>query len=106
MEELVWSKPGVLNILKNDVVLISLYGDSQEELPEAEQGVSASGRRIKTVGNKWSNFQIERYNLVAAPYYVMLDHDEKPLNKPIAYTPDAKKYENWLKTAITTFNNQ
>ena len=106
MEELVWSKPGVLNILKNDVVLISLYGDSQEKLPEAEQGVSASGRRIKTVGNKWSNFQIERYNLVAAPYYVMLDHDEKPLNKPIAYTPDVKKYENWLKTAITTFNNQ
>ena len=106
MEELVWSKPSVLNILKNDVVLISLYGDSQEKLPEAEQGVSASGRRIKTVGNKWSNFQIERYNLVAAPYYVMLDHDEKPLNKPIAYTPDVKKYENWLKTAITTFNNQ
>jgi len=106
MEELVWSKPGVLNILKNDVVLISLYGDSQEQLPEAEQGVSSTGRRIKTVGNKWSNFQIERYNIVAAPYYVMLDHDEKPLNKPVGYTPDVKKYENWLKNAVTTFNNQ
>ncbi len=106
MEELVWSKPEVLNILKNDVVLISLYGDSQEELPESEQGVSASGRRIKTVGNKWSNFQIERYNLVAAPYYVMLDHDESKLNEPVAYTPDVEKYENWLETAITTFNNQ
>ncbi len=106
MEELVWSKPEVLNLLKNDVVLISLYGDSQEELPAAEQGVSASGRRIKTVGNKWSNFQIERYNIVAAPYYVMLDHDETLLNKPVGYTPDAKKYEKWLKKAIITFNNQ
>ena len=106
MEELVWSKPEVLNLLKNDVVLISLYGDSQEELPAAEQGVSASGRRIKTVGNKWSNFQIERYNIVAAPYYVMLDHDETLLNEPVGYTPDAKKYEKWLKKAIITFNNQ
>ncbi|WP_298347914.1 thioredoxin family protein [uncultured Dokdonia sp.] len=106
MEELVWSKPEVLNLLKNDVVLISLYGDSQEELPEEEQGVSASGRRIKTVGNKWSNFQIERYNIVAAPYYVMLDHDETLLNKPVGYTPNAKKYEKWLEKAIITFNNQ
>ena len=106
MEELVWSKPEVLNLLKNDVVLISLYGDSQEELPKEEQGVSASGRRIKTVGNKWSNFQIERYNIVAAPYYVMLDHDETLLNKPVGYTPNAKKYEKWLEKAIITFNNQ
>lgn len=106
MEELVWSKPEILNILKNDIVLISLYGDSQEVLPVSEQGVSASGRRIKTVGNKWSNFQIERYNLVAAPYYVMLDHEEKPLNRPIGYTPNVQKYETWLEIAITTFNNQ
>lgn len=106
MEELVWSKPEILNILKNDIVLISLYGDSQEVLPASEQGVSPSGRRIKTVGNKWSNFQIERYNLVAAPYYVMLDHEEKPLNQPVGYTPNVQEYETWLETAITTFKNQ
>ena len=106
MEELVWSKPEILNILKNEVVLISLYGDSQEELPPSEQGVSASGRRIKTVGHKWSSFQIERYNLVAAPYYVMLDHNEELLSKPIGYTPDVKKYKKWLEDAISTFNNK
>ncbi len=106
MEELVWSQPEVLKILKNDIVLISLYGDSQEELPLEEQGVSASGRRIKTVGNKWSTFQIERYNLVAAPYYVMLDHDENELNEPVGYTPDVEEYENWLETAISKFKNQ
>ena len=105
MEERVWSDPKVLNILKNDIVLISLYGDSKEELPVSEQTVSASGRRIKTVGNKWSNFQIENYNIIAAPYYVLLDHDESTLNKPVAYTPDIEEYLAWLKEGTTRFNN-
>ncbi|MFC4635652.1 protein-disulfide reductase DsbD family protein [Dokdonia ponticola] len=105
MEERVWSDPKVLNILRNDIVLISLYGDSREELPKSEQGVSASGRRIKTVGNKWSNFQIEKYGILAAPYYVLLDHDEKELNTPVSYTPDINEYLVWLKEGITRFNN-
>jgi len=105
MEERVWSDPKVLNILKNDIVLISLYGDSKEELPASEQTVSVSGRRIKTVGNKWSNFQIENYNIIAAPYYVLLDHDETTLNKPVAYTPDIEEYLEWLKEGTTRFNN-
>lgn len=103
MEERVWSEPKVLDILRNDVVLISLYGDSREELPESEQTVSASGRRIVTVGNKWSNFQIERYQILAAPYYVLMDHDETSLNKPVAYTPDIEEYYEWLKEGIGTF---
>src|SRR5699024_2284390 len=37
MEERVWSEPEILSILKNDVVLISLYVDIKKELPEAEQ---------------------------------------------------------------------
>ena len=105
MEELVWSDPSVLNILKNDIVLISLYGDSRKVLPESEQGVSKSGRRIKTVGNKWLDFQIERFGIVAAPYYVLLDHDETVLNTPVAYTPDITKYKALLKEGITRFNN-
>lgn len=105
MEERVWSDPKVLNILKNDIVLISLYADSREELPKSEQGVSKSGRRLKTVGNKWSDFQIENYGILAAPYYVLLDHDETKLNKPVAYTPDIAEYKAWLKEGITKFNN-
>ena len=105
MEERVWSDPKVLNILKNDIVLISLYADSREELPKSEQGVSPSGRRLKTVGNKWSDFQIEKYGILAAPYYVLLDHDQTELNNPVAYTPDIEEYTAWLKEGITKFNN-
>ncbi|MDV6167346.1 cytochrome c biogenesis protein CcdA [Flavobacterium sp. DG1-102-2] len=104
MEESVWSDPAVLTILKNDVVLISLYGDEQKDLPESEQFVSKySGRKITTVGKKWSDFQLGRYNSNARPYYVLMGLDEKNLNEPVAYTPDIEEYLTWLTTGIANF---
>ncbi len=106
MEERVWSEPQILNLLKNDVVLISLYADAKENLPENEQYVSeTTGKRVKTVGNKWSDFQIERYKVNAQPYYVLMEHDETNLNNPVGYTPDIEEYETWLKEGISRFNN-
>lgn len=106
MEERVWSEPTILNLLKNDVVLISLYADAKKELPKNQQYVSeTTGKRIKTIGNKWSDFQIKRYQVNAQPYYVLMEHDETNLNTPVGYTPDAKDYEAWLKEGITRFNN-
>jgi thiol:disulfide interchange protein len=104
MEEGVWVDPKVLSILKNDVVLISLYGDEQIDLPENEQFISKfSGRKITTVGKKWSDFQLGRYNSNARPFYVLIGNDEKNLNEPIAYTPDVQEYLIWLQQGIKNF---
>ncbi|MDP5097670.1 MAG: thioredoxin family protein, partial [Flavobacterium sp.] len=46
MEENVWSDAEILKILKNEIVLISLYGDDQRELPKEEQYVSKSGSEV------------------------------------------------------------
>ncbi|WP_416442985.1 protein-disulfide reductase DsbD family protein [Leeuwenhoekiella sp. A16] len=106
MEERVWGEPQVLGKLKNDVVLISLYVDAQEDLPETDQYTSkTTGKRIKTIGNKWSDFQIKNYGANAQPYYVLLDLDEKPLLDPIGYTPDVDTYAAWLDEGITKFKN-
>jgi thiol:disulfide interchange protein DsbD len=104
MEERVWSEPQVLGKLKNDVVLISLYVDAKEELPESEQYTSeTTGKRIRTIGNKWSDFQIKHYGANAQPYYIILDHNEEPLNKPVGYTPDIEGYSQWLESGIKNF---
>lgn len=104
MEERVWGEPAVLQILKNEVVLISLYVDSGEKLPEAEQYVSeTTGRKIRKVGAKWSDFQIKNYAINAQPYYVLLDHKGNTLNSPVGYTPDVDTYIAWLKTGIDNF---
>lgn len=105
MEERVWSESPILSILKRDVVLISLYVDVDEKLPENQQYTSkTTGRRIRTVGNKWSDFQIERYQMNAQPFYVLVSpEDESNLNEPVGYVPNAKKYEDWLKEGIGNF---
>ncbi|KAA1248079.1 thioredoxin family protein [Aquimarina sp. RZ0] len=104
MEEYVWSEPEVLSVLKNDVVLISLYVDYKKELPESEQYISkTTGKKIKTIGNKWSDFQITRYKANAQPYYVVIDHKESSIAKPIGYTPDKSEYLNWLRGGVKSY---
>lgn len=104
MEELVWSDPKVLGVLKNDIVLISLYVDDKKDLPESEQYVSeTTGKKIKTIGNKWSDLQIKTYKANAQPFYVIVDHQSKNLVEPSAYNPDVEDYFNWLKTGIGKF---
>lgn len=104
MEDYVWSDPRILSILNNDVVLISLYVDDKRELPLEEQYVSKeTGKKITTIGNKWSDFQITRYKANAQPYYILLDTNEQKLSKPAGYTPDITEYEQWLKSGIAKF---
>ncbi|WP_028375505.1 protein-disulfide reductase DsbD family protein [Leeuwenhoekiella sp. MAR_2009_132] len=105
MEERVWGEPQILSKLQNDVVLISLFVDLKEKLPEAAQYVSeTTGKRIQTVGNKWSDFQIKKYQINAQPYYVLLTPDGNELNTPIGYTPEVDEFEAWLEEGIAAFN--
>lgn len=104
MEERVWSDPKVLDMLKNKVVLISLYVDFQKELPKEEQYISKiTGNKIRTIGNKWSDFQITKYKANAQPYYVLLDHNGENLNPYRAYNTDVTAYLTWLKEGLANF---
>ena len=104
MEDFVWSTPEILPILKEEYVLISLYVDSKEELPKAQQYVSPeTGKEIVTVGNKWSDYQITRYKNNAQPYYIILDSDGKDISKPAGYTPDVEEYKAWLEDGLKAF---
>jgi thiol:disulfide interchange protein len=104
MEERVWAEPQILNILKNELVLISLYVDEKKRLPEEEQYISeTTGKKIRSVGNKWSDFQIKHYRMNAQPYYVLINLNEEELIEPVGYTPDATEYENWLREGLKNF---
>lgn len=105
MEEQVWSDPRVLEILREDIVVISLYVDEREELPEDEQYTSdLTGKRIRTVGNKWSDFQIRHYKSNSQPQYIMIGHDDlKPLIETTAYDPDIEAYIDWLERGMKKF---
>lgn len=104
MEINVWSDEKVLSVLKNDVVLISLYVDDKRELPKDQQYVSKeTGKEVVTIGNKWTDFIITRYKTNTQPYYVLTDLKEQKLNEPISYTPNIDDYLAWLKDGVSKF---
>lgn len=104
MEDNVWSEADILAILKNEVVLVSLYCDRKIDLPKSEQYISeTTGKEVVTIGNKWTDFQITRYKSNSQPLYIILDADGNDLSKPIAFTFDKKEYKNWLEEGIAKF---
>ncbi len=105
MEINVWSNSEVNALMKNDFVVAALYVDYRKALPENEQFTSEySGKKIRTEGQKWSDFQISRYGTNSQPYYVLLNHNEEQLNTPRAFNLNVKEYELWLEDGLEKFN--
>ena len=106
MEETVWSDPRVLEMLSNDFVLISLYVDEKTALPKEEQYVSdETGKKVKTIGNKWADFQIKHFKSNSQPQYVVVGHENlDALNGTAAYDPDIEKYIHWLEAGKAAFS--
>tara|TARA_R110002074_G_scaffold166430_1_gene327000 strand:- start:1136 stop:3100 length:1965 start_codon:yes stop_codon:yes gene_type:complete len=107
MEENVWSDPDVFPIIKNNYVLISLYTDDREELPESEQfNFQFDSGRVKEINNiaqKWGTFQDVNFNSISQPFYVLLSPDLKVLNTTIQNS-DIPTYKNWLLEGLKNNN--
>lgn len=108
MEQNVWPNDQVLNALKNDVVLISLYVDDKRKLEDDEivESKLRPGKKLKYIGQKWSEFQTIRYKTNTQPFYVLMGHDEKNLVPPVGYTPNAVEYFDWIKDGLEAFPKQ
>jgi thiol:disulfide interchange protein DsbD len=107
MENNVWTDENVSKILKNEVVLISLFADDKRLLPKEKQFISkSSGELIETIGDKWTDFMISTYKTNTQPLYVITDLDGNNLNEKtptMSFNSDVKEYEDWLKTGIANF---
>jgi thiol:disulfide interchange protein len=108
MEENVWVEPAVYEQLQNDVIVISLYVDDREKLPEDEQFeyVNELGKKkkIRTLGNKWSTFQTENFRNNSQPFYALLTPDGELISNPVGYTPNADDFAKFLECGIANFN--
>ncbi|KSA11791.1 Protein-disulfide reductase [Maribacter dokdonensis DSW-8] len=99
MEENVWSDSEVFPIIKDYYILISLYTDDREELPENEQfNFQFESGRVKEINNiaqKWGTFQDVNFGSISQPFYVLLSPDLEVLNTSIQNS-DIPTYKNWL----------
>lgn len=107
MENNVWADERILKILKNDVVLISLYVDDKREMPISMQFKSKStGENLVTYGDKWTDFMITAYKTNTQPLYIITDLYGNNINTKtptISYEPNIEIYQTWLQTGISNF---
>jgi len=104
MEEQVWTDP-VVQKLMDEFVIVSLYVDDRAPLPESEQYVSAASgklKKIRTVGNKWTDFEIRHFKKASQPYYVLIDTGMNVLTNPVGYV-DKEEYTAFLKCGLEEF---
>ena len=110
MEENVWSKSEVNALMKEKFIVISLYVDDKKLLPIAERFTyitkEGSKREIRTVGDKWANFETENFKNNAQPLYAILNTKEELLSHPAAYTPSVKDYLQWLQCGADAFDKK
>ena len=107
MEAEVWSDPRVQALLK-EYIIIALYCDDREELPESEWVTSSvNGKVMKTMGKKNADFQVTRFNTNTLPYYNLLDTEGKELtSRSYGYDSDVEAFIAYLQEGLDSFRNK
>jgi len=110
MEEAVWTNPIVDSLMRKEFVVVSLYVDEKRKLPIQQRMVykakDGTEKSIITVGDKWSNFQIENFNATSQPQYAIINTNETALTKTKGYTPNADKFSDWLECGLKAFKRK
>jgi thiol:disulfide interchange protein len=104
MEKEVWKDPAVLQRMKENFVLVSLYVDESTELPIKEQYIKKDGDKVITEGDKNLDYEITQFGFNAQPLYMFLDLNGKPLSSiKYGYDPDIAQFIAHLDAAKAAF---
>lgn len=97
MEARVLSNSRVQQILSENYIVLELYGDTRNPLPESEWVKTSGGTLLKTDGKVNSNLLLERYGVNAMPYYLLLDSKGNPLTAPRGYNLNVEEFVAYLQ---------
>ncbi|MCH5720100.1 thioredoxin family protein [Niabella hibiscisoli] len=109
MEGQVWSDPKVMQRLKDDFVIVSLYVDVHNVyIPQQEQYFSKTlDRRVETLGDFNADMQVEKFGANTQPYYFFLDDKEQRLaHDGYGYDPDVNKFIKLLDTVKEVYSKR
>lgn len=104
MDATVLADDKVKNLIEDEFVFIVLMVDEKTRLPEIIE-VEEAGKtsRLRTVGDKWSYLQRHKFGIQSQPYYVVLDHQGKPISPAHAYDESVDSYVEFLQTGLNNF---
>jgi thiol:disulfide interchange protein len=109
MEENVWPKMIVKDMISENYILVSLYVDDRKPLPDDKQFIFTTGdgskKAIRTIGDEFATLQSENFSNASQPFYVLISPDKKLLTRPVGYTPDPQAYAQWLRCGLDAFRS-
>lgn len=101
MESRVWSDPRVLDMLKNNFVIVALYTDDKTRLAEEDQVVDAhTGKVYKDLGRANSYIARTNWNVNAQPNYILLSPEGEMLAPVRGYDLDVNGFIEFLKSGL------
>ena len=109
LENNVWSDPEILDLLKNEFVIISLYIDEHTlDIQKPYTSLFDGETKIQTIGQKNADIQKVWFNKNAQPYYVTLGVNEELLNFPIGYdvAEDKAGFLKFLKKSLNNYKKE
>lgn len=95
MEERVWCDSRIQDRMREDFVLLALFGDSRQKAAEEDWVTTENGKTLKTIGEINSNLVFERYNIAAQPNYLILDGEGNVLASH-SYDLDIENFISFL----------
>lgn len=107
MENNVWPDKEVIKHLNNDYVIIQLYVDDKTELAPEDVVITPEGKKLTTIGKKWSDLQARKFQSNSQPFYVLLNPQTEQILVPAQgadYEPE--NYKKFLQSGITAFSNK
>ncbi len=103
MEARVWSDPTVLQILRDDYVIVALYTDDKTTLTEELWVTTESGKILKGLGKINSHYALTTYGVNAQPYYILQTADGEQLTTPRGYNLDTEAFVAFLRRGVEEF---
>lgn len=103
MEQRVWSDPRVLDILRNEYVLVALYTDDKTKLDEADWLTTPEGKVLKEIGRANSYIVRTRFGVNAQPNYALLDSDGNQLAPVRGYDLSVEGFIGFLNAGLEKF---
>lgn len=101
MEAAVWTDPDVQERLTNDFVLIQLFVDDKTALEEPV--TMPDGKKLRTVGDRWSYLQSSKFGAQTQPFYVILDHEGKVMDGSYSFDEVPLHFLRFLNDGLNSF---
>ncbi|MBE6232182.1 MAG: DUF255 domain-containing protein [Bacteroidales bacterium] len=107
MESRVWSDPTVLNMLKNDFVIVALYTDDKQKLEKEDYVTDTeTGKVYKDLGRANSYTARSLWNVNAQPNYILLSPEGEMLVPVRGYDLSVEGFIGFLENGLAEYKAQ